>query len=96
MSKTPAQQAVDVDACPEAFVCPLSQVRPGTLCRVKQLLASPEIAVRLRELGFCEQQQIRLLTHERTMICQVCNARLGISASLAKAIMVEPIDARAA
>lgn len=97
MSK-PAPHAVDVDACPESFVCPLSQVPPGTLCRVKQLLASPEIALRLRELGFCEQQQIRLLTHERTMICQVCNARLGISSSLAKAIMVEPIPvgARAA
>ncbi|MCL4179131.1 MAG: ferrous iron transport protein A [Verrucomicrobia bacterium] len=97
MSK-PAPHAVDVDACPESFVCPLSQVPPGTLCRVKQLLASPEIALRLRELGFCEQQQIRLLTHERTMICQVCNARLGISSSLAKAILVEPlpVGARAA
>jgi hypothetical protein len=42
-------------------------------------------------MGFCEQQQIRLLTQERTMICQVCNARLGISSRLADAILVEPI-----
>jgi ferrous iron transport protein A len=73
------------------FVCPLTEVEPGTRCRVKQLLASPELAHRLRELGFCEEQQIRLLTQERTMICQVCNARLGISAELAEAILVEPI-----
>jgi ferrous iron transport protein A len=89
---------IDIDACPESFVCPLSQVQPGTVCRVKQLLASPEISLRLRELGFCEQQQIRLLTQERTMICQVCNARLGISSRLAEAILVEPLQvgARAA
>ena len=74
-----------------AFVCPLTQVQPGTRCRVKQLLASPDLAHRLRELGFCEEQQIRLLTQERTMICQVCNGRLGISAELAEAILVEPI-----
>lgn len=83
--------AADVDASPDAFVCPLSQVQPGTVCRIKELLAEPEISKRLRELGFCEQQQIRLLSQERTMICQVCNARLGISARLAEAILVEPL-----
>lgn len=94
----PLPSTADVDASPEAFVCPLSQVQPGTVCRVKQLLASPDICSRLREMGFCEQQQIRLLTQERTMICQVCNARLGISMRLAEAILVEPISvgARAA
>jgi ferrous iron transport protein A len=71
----------------------LTQVQPGTLCRIRQLLASPELSHRLRELGFCEEQKIRLLTQERTMICQVCNARLGISARLAEAIMVEPLPA---
>jgi ferrous iron transport protein A len=80
-----------VDEQPDSFVCPLTEVRPGTRCRVKQLLASPELAHRLRELGFCEEQQIRLLTQERTMICQVCNARLGISARLAESILVEPL-----
>jgi ferrous iron transport protein A len=91
---SPLPPLADVDASPEAFVCPLSQVRPGTLCRVKQLLASPEISIRLREMGFCEQQQIRLLTQERMMICQVCNARLGISSRLAEAILVEPLPVR--
>ena len=36
-----------------AMVCPLSQVRPGTSVRIKQLLAAPEMCRRLREMGLC-------------------------------------------
>jgi len=46
---------------------------------------------RLRELGFCEEQQIKLVSRHANLICQVCNARLGISPELAEAILVEPI-----
>jgi len=49
---------------------------------------------RLREMGFCEEQQIKLLSRDGNLICQVCNARLGISAELADAIMVEPLPGR--
>ena len=80
----------------ETFVCPLTQVPPGTVCRVKQVLASPEMTLRLREMGFCEQQKIKLLAQQRTLICQVCNARLGLSERLAKAILVEPLPRRKA
>jgi ferrous iron transport protein A len=80
-----------VRECLESFVCPLNEVAPGTVCRVRQLLASPELARRLRELGFCEDQKIRLLSQQRMMICQVCNARLGLSEKLARAILVEPV-----
>jgi Fe2+ transport system protein FeoA len=73
------------------FVCPLSKMRVGTSCRIKQLCASPEIAHRLREMGFCEDQRIKLLSQHSNVICQVCNARLGISAELAEAIWVEPL-----
>ena len=78
----------------ETFVCPLTQVPPGTVCRVRQVLASPELTLRLREMGFCEQQKIKLLVQQRTLICQVCNARLGLSERLAKAILVEPLPCR--
>ena len=74
-----------------SFVCPLSKLRVGTACRIKQLCASPEIARRLREMGFCEEQRIKLLSQHSNVICQVCNARLGISAALAEAIWVEPL-----
>ena len=51
--------------------------------------------IRLRELGFCEDQIIRLLTSQTSFICQVCNARLAISEQLARVIMVEPVAVRA-
>ena len=76
-----------------SFICPLSKLSVGTACRIKQLSASPEISRRLREMGFCEEQRIKLLSQHSNVICQVCNARLGISAELAEAIWVEPLRA---
>jgi Fe2+ transport system protein FeoA len=46
---------------------------------------------RLREMGFCEEQKVTLLSRQSNLICQVCNARLGISAQLAEGIMVETL-----
>src|SRR6266436_5699006 len=43
-------------------VCPLTRVKAGVAVRIKQLCASPELQNRLRELGLCEDQIIRLLT----------------------------------
>ncbi len=86
----------DVPSSPcseQPFICPLSQVRVGSACRVKQLSASPELADRLRELGFCEEQRIKLLSQHAGVICQVCNVRLGISLRLAAEIWVEPLPA---
>lgn len=72
-------------------VCPLARVKAGVAVRIKQLCASPEMQTRLRELGFCEDQIIRLLTSQNNFICQVCNTRLAISQQLAQIIMVEPL-----
>ena len=77
----------------ESSLCPLSRVVAGTAVRIKRLAAPPEMINRLREMGFCEEQQIRLLSHQPNLICLVCNARLGISPSLADSIFVEPISA---
>ncbi len=78
--------------CPHPeSVCPLSRVKAGTAVRIKQLDASPEITRRLREIGVCEEQIVRLLTSHANIICQVCNARLAISAQLAQIILVEPL-----
>jgi len=74
-----------------APLCPLSEVRAGTSVRIKQLSASPEMSKRLRELGFCEEQRLKLLSRNPNLICQVCNARLGLSSQLAGLIWVEPI-----
>src|SRR5438128_11624633 len=81
--------------CRQPFVCPLSRVRAGTAVRIKQLSASPEVTHRLREMGFCEEQKIKLLSQHTNIICQVCNVRLGISTQLAEKILVEPIASQA-
>lgn len=77
--------------CQQPFMCPLSHVRAGTSVRIKQLATTPEVTHRLREMGFCEEQKIRLLAQQANVICQVCNVRLGISTQLAEKIIVEPI-----
>lgn len=74
-------------------VCPLSRVKAGVAVRIKQLCAAPEVQSRLRELGFCEDHIIKLLTSQANFICQVCDARLAISEQLARTILVEPVYA---
>jgi Fe2+ transport system protein FeoA len=78
--------------CAGAEVCPLTKIKAGTVVAIKQLTVSPEMGDRLREMGFCEEQQIKLLTRNSSFICQVCNARLGISEKLAEAIMVQAVS----
>ncbi len=77
--------------CGQPEWCRLSQVRAGTVVCIKRLSASAAIMDRLRELGFCEEQKIRLLSRDGNLICQVCNARLGISAELGESILVEAV-----
>lgn len=73
-------------------LCPLNRVKAGVAVRIKQLCAAPETQHRLRELGFCEDHIIKLLTSQANFICQVCDARLAISEQLAKLILVEPVQ----
>ena len=44
-------------------------------------------------MGLCEKQKVKLLSRHPSIICQVCNARLGISKRLAEAILVETVPA---
>ncbi len=82
--------------CAQPGICPLSCVEAGTVVCIKQLTAPTDIMGRLREMGFCEEQRIKLIRREGNLICQVCNARLGISAELAEAILVQPVPDRKA
>jgi len=87
-------KAAQEGQCYQPALCPLNRVRAGTVVCIKQLAASAEMTGRLREMGFCEEQQIKLLSHEGNVICLVCNARLGISEQLAATIMVAPLPHR--
>jgi len=82
--------------CPGSPLCPLSRVAAGSVVCIKRLSASPDLTDRLRELGFCEEQKIRLLARDSNIICQVCNARLGISEELAESILVQPLSSATA
>lgn len=77
----------------ETLVCPLNSVKAGTKVRIKRLCVANEVATRLREIGFCEDTVVRLLTSRANIICMVCSARLALSEQLARAILVEPIAA---
>ena len=89
---TPAFEVLE-GHCAGPRVCPLSRVQAGEVVCIKQLVTTPEITNRLRELGFCEEQRIKLLARQSNFICQVCNARLAISGKLADMIMVQAVPA---
>jgi len=91
----PLYNCADENGCPQPYVCPLSRVIAGTAVRIKRVSAAPEVSHRLRELGLCEEQKIKLLSRRHNLVCLVCNARLAISNELAETILVEPIAAPA-
>ena len=94
VKKASAQRLVVLEGhCAGPKVCPLSRVRAGTVVCIKQLSTGPELTERLRELGLVEDQEIKLLAKEPGFICQVCNARLGLSRKLADSILVEAVPA---
>ena len=91
MSKSKISKVKACDDCEQAYSCPLSQVVAGTAVRIKQIEACEEMSQRLREMGICEEQEIKLLLKDTNLICQVCHMRLGISSKLADTIIVEPL-----
>lgn len=79
------------EAARPAVLCPLNRVRAGCVVIIKQLTAAPETNQRLREMGFGEEQRVKVITLQHNVLCQVCNARLGLSAKLAENILVQQV-----
>jgi len=46
---------------------------------------------RLRDLGFCEQMQLRKISNGRNLVCTVCGAKMAISRELAEQVLVDPV-----
>lgn len=67
----------------------LNQAGVGRDVRIR-VLRGPECE-RLRDLGFCEQLQVRKLSGGRNPICSVCGTRLAISRELAEQVLVAPV-----
>jgi ferrous iron transport protein A len=67
----------------------LNQVKVG--CDVQIRVLSGPSCERLRDLGFCEQLQVRKLAGGRNLICSICGTRMAISRELAEQVLVSPI-----
>lgn len=92
--KTQSSVVVLEGRCAGPEVCPLSRVQAGSEVCIRELTTTPELTQRLRELGFCEKRRIKVLARQSSFICQVCNARLGISQKVADSILVEKVPSR--
>ena len=86
------EQCLPQGECRDPELCPLARVKPGARVTIRRLEASDATSQRLREIGLGENQTVRLLARSANLICQVCNARLGISLQLAESILVQPFD----
>ncbi len=64
----------------------------GIGCDVKIRVLSGPGCDRLRDLGLCEQLQVRKISGGRNLICSVCGTRLAISRELAEQVVVAPLD----
>ena len=67
----------------------LNQAKVG--CDMQIRLLSGPACDRLRDLGFCEQLQVRKLSGGRNLICSICGTRMAISRELAEQVLVSPM-----
>lgn len=72
----------------------LCEAQVGSRLRIRSLRGGPAICNRLREMGFCEQAEIQKLADNGALICRVCGAKVALSRSLGKEILVELVSAR--
>ena len=68
----------------------LHATRPGDTVHVVRLDGQESICHRLREMGFCESAEVRIINTSSGLICQVCGARVCLSQRLAGSIFVRP------
>ncbi len=69
----------------------LAQTPAGTTVTISHLDSHPDTCNRLREVGFCENATIRLVSSGSSqLICEVCNTRIGLNYTTANAIVVLP------
>jgi Fe2+ transport system protein FeoA len=67
----------------------LNQAKVG--CDVRIRVLSGPGCDRLRDLGFCEQLQVRKLAGGRNLICSICGTRMAISRELAEQVLVSHV-----
>lgn len=63
----------------------------GLNCDVRISSIKGPACDRLRDLGFCEQMQLRKISNGRNLVCTVCGAKMAISRELAEQVLVAPV-----
>ena len=69
----------------------LTDLPNGARGRVTTLDGESGTCARLREMGFCESAVIEKIAGQKTLLCQVCGARIALSDRAANSIVVELI-----
>jgi Fe2+ transport system protein FeoA len=65
----------------------------GENVRISRLRSRPEISVRLREMGFCEDAVVRcIMKSHGNIICEILNTRVAMNGRLAGDILVSPSE----
>ena len=70
---------------------PLTLNEVGLNCDVRISGLTGPACERLRDLGFCEQMQLRKISNGRNLVCNVCGAKMAISRELASQVLVSPV-----
>jgi Fe2+ transport system protein FeoA len=65
----------------------------GQSVRISRLRSRPEVSVRLREMGFCEDAVVRcVMKSHGNIICEILDTRIAMNGRLAGDILVSPTD----
>ena len=70
--------------------CRLDQMKAGARCTVENI-ESDEIAMqRLMAMGLCVGRELEIIRHGNPLIVELLGARIGVSARVARHIIVGP------
>jgi Fe2+ transport system protein FeoA len=65
----------------------------GKSVRISRLRSRPDMSVRLREMGFCEDAVVRcVMKSHGNIICEILNTRIAMNGRLAGDILVSPSE----
>ena len=65
----------------------------GRSVRISRLRSHPDISMRLREMGFCEDALVRcIMKSHGNIICEILNTRIAMNGRLAGDILVSPSE----
>ena len=65
----------------------------GKHVRISRLRSRPDVSIRLREMGFCEDAVVRcVMKSHGNIICEILNTRIAMNSRLAGDILVSPFE----